>query len=112
MNIYTTGSRPRFRFYATTRNLTAAEEATFFSGGGLPGGVGTTPDDVLFDYRTPDNALHTLEGDDVITDATGEFHVDLPVIAINLWSYRGYGQNDDGSPVFSSEPVFFRVIAF
>lgn len=120
MNSYPVGSIAVCRFAAMLRDLTDQEQTNFEAGRGLPTGVGTTPALVLFDWEPPNEIIVTLSGlvqviggvGPIVNDGLGLYHVNLPVTAHGLWSYRGYGQDGSGGPVFSTPKQLFRGVPF
>jgi hypothetical protein len=99
------GNQVRCRFYFSHRELTVTEDEHFFDPDretfpGLPLGVAYTPPEVLFEYKPPGEAWITIEGEDVVPDADGEYHaiVTVPMDGASVWSYRGRGV-DGESPV-------------
>lgn len=112
---YPLGSVVICRFAITLRPLTDAEVDNFTAGLGLPSGVGSSPPVVLFDYYPPGveipETLTTSTTPAIFSDATGAYHVALPVSTIGIWDYRGYGQDGSGNPVAATFRKSFTVKA-
>lgn len=113
----TVGNQEEVRFYFAMRELTIAEDEHFFdldreSFPGLPAGVGYTPPNVLFEYAPPGSAFITLEGDDVVEDAEGEYHaiITAPMDGNGVWTYRGRAVDGEGTPLASTPRRTFTVV--
>jgi hypothetical protein len=104
------GSRPTLRFAFPARELTEQELARFLAGEGLPNGVGVDPNIVFLEYQQPnDSKGKRKEGEEVVRDGSGEYHVVMPVgmDAAGVWQWRGRGEDEDGSPFACTPPQSF-----
>lgn len=92
------GSPSRNRFFFAVRPLTEAEEGAFFSGLGLPSGVGFDPPKVLFDYKPPGAERTTLEGVAITREEKGGYHALTTPTVDGLHLCRGRGVTEANEP--------------
>lgn len=71
------------------------------------GGAVFSPAVVLFRVRPPGSATVTYSTADapsqVVQDGTGDYYVDVPLLAAGLWHYRVEGKDGDGNPLGADE---------
>lgn len=77
-------------------------------------GTATDPDNLFFQWRTPDGTLTTKEygvDAEVLKVSTGVYACDLNIDADGTWQYRFYGVADDGD-FQGSDKHQFRAVGF
>ena len=113
-NTYPVGAVAVCRFAFTLRQLTTLELARFLAGAGLPSGVGSSPNTVLFNYWAGGEVktqLTTSTTPPIVQDATGAYHVNLPITVPGPWYYQGIGQDGSGNPVGATRRYLFQATA-
>lgn len=111
MNKYPTGTQITCRGFFALRELTEAEEDSYFAGLGLPSGVGYDPPSVVFIYEPNEGKPTTVSGASVIRDGTGAYHIVVTPedTQAGMWRYRARGLNAEGKPIVTTEDRMFTA---
>jgi hypothetical protein len=110
MQTYPLGTLVVCRFAFAARELSSGELQTFRAAtGSLPNGAGIDPAKVLFDFKPPGAPRKTWAGVLVGRIAPGEYVAGVLGDVAGLWSYRGRGEDTQGTPLVATPDAAFRI---